>query len=150
MPYTKAMYTLTASMIGSVDKSRSGRDRFFSRSSRRSTSISSCLAWMPQLRVRRRSSVALLTRITGGYVSSRRNISSASCVLVVSQLLLAKSFVEMRRTPRKPMIVVMYSVQRQPRYDMLMKPPMNGASKGLQDCQSVGYTFRSDLWHLTR
>ena len=149
MPYTKAMYTLTASMIGSVDKSRSGRDRFFSRSSRRSTSISSCLAWMPQLRVRRRSSVALLTRITGGYVSSRRNISSANCVLMVNCCWRNRSW-RWQRTPRKPMIVVMYSVQRQPRYDMLMKPPMNGASKGLQDCQSVGYTFRSDLWHLTR
>jgi hypothetical protein len=30
------------------------------------------------------------------------------------------------------MMVVMYSVQRQPRYDMSMKPPINGASRGLQ------------------
>lgn len=138
------MYTLTASMIGSVVKSRSGRDRFFSRSSRRSTSISSCLAWMPQLRVRRRSSEALLMRITGGYVSSSRKISSASCILVVNHCWRDSSW-RCQRTPRKPMIVVMYSVQRQPRYDMLMKPPMDGASKGLQDCQSMCQTCRSNV-----
>lgn len=50
---------------------------------------------------------------------------------VDGQLLLVRLWLRMERTPRKPMMVVMYSVQRQPRYDMLMKPPMNGASNGL-------------------
>lgn len=64
-----------ARMIGSVNNRRSGRETFFSSNSRRSTSISSCLAWMPQFCVRRRNSAALLTKMIGGYVSSRKSIS---------------------------------------------------------------------------
>lgn len=44
------------------------------------------------------------------------------------------------------MIQVMYSVQRQPRYDMSMKPPMKGASKGLHRYQltnkNIGVTLQ--------
>lgn len=43
-----------------------GREKFFSTSSRKSISISSCLAWMKWFCVLRRSSAAFETRICGG------------------------------------------------------------------------------------
>lgn len=44
--------------MGSVKRMRSGRLKFLVTSSRKSTSISSCFAWIPQFRVRRRNSEA--------------------------------------------------------------------------------------------
>jgi len=96
--------------MGSVTSILIGRLKFFCMSSRKSISISSCLAWIPQFLVRRRSSDALATRISGGYDSSRNRRFRANAV--------------------KPMMATMYSVQRQPRCDMTIKPPMNGASRG--------------------
>lgn len=81
--------------IGSETSRRMGRVKFFCTSSRKSTSISSCLAWMPQFFVRRRRSAAFSTRMTGGYVSERKRTSSTNA--------------------RKPIMVVMYIVHRQPR-----------------------------------
>ena len=52
--------------MGSVTRRRRGREKFLLMSSRKSISISSCLAWIPQFLVRRRSSAALEIRITGG------------------------------------------------------------------------------------
>jgi hypothetical protein len=43
------MYMLIESTMGSVKSMRIGRVKFFSTSSLKSISISSCLAWMPQL-----------------------------------------------------------------------------------------------------
>lgn len=99
--------------MGSVKSILMGRDKFFSISSRRSISISSCLACMPlgkmdvscfraaehrqtyQFFVRRRKSAALDTRSAGAYVSSRKTNKSPR--------------------PRKPMKLVIHSVHRQPR-----------------------------------
>jgi hypothetical protein len=58
--------------IGSVKSMRSGREKFRSTSSRKSTSISSCLAWIPQFFVLRRSSDAFSIRMMGGYDSLRK------------------------------------------------------------------------------
>ena len=65
---------------------------------------------MPQFLVRRRSSEALVMRMTGGYVSSRKKKSRTKVV--------------------KPMIEARYWVHRQPRYEVTMKPPIKGASRG--------------------
>jgi hypothetical protein len=96
--------------MGSVKRIRMGRLTFLTISSLKSTSISSCLACIPQFLVRRRSSLALATSTTGGYVSSMKRKSS------------------MKDT--KPMKLLMYSVHLQPKWLSVMKPPMKGASSG--------------------
>ena len=96
--------------MGSVNRILRGRETFFTTNSRKSTSTSSCLAWMPQFLVRRRNSEALSTRMIGGYVSCWKKSARTNEV--------------------KAMMAVMYSVQRHPRYEVVMNPPMKGASKG--------------------
>jgi hypothetical protein len=96
--------------MGSVKRMRMGLLTFLIINSLKSTSISSCLAWMPQFFVRRRNSEALLINTTGGYVSSRKNNRSPKV--------------------RKPMNELMYMVHRQPWYDCVMKPPIKGAING--------------------
>jgi hypothetical protein len=96
--------------MGSETNILSGLEKFFSISSRKSISISSCLAWIPQFLVRRRSSDAFVTRMIGGYDSLRKR--------------------RLRVKAAKPIMQTMYSVQRQPRSDMTMKPPMKGAMSG--------------------
>jgi hypothetical protein len=91
----KLMYKVMSRTMGSVKRMRIGRLTFRTMSSLKSTSISSCLACMPQFFVRRRSSDALLMSMTGGYVSSMNSRSRAN--------------------EAKPMKLLMYSVQRQPR-----------------------------------
>jgi hypothetical protein len=54
--------------------------------------------------------VAFEMRMTGGYVSSRKN--------------------RFRKNAAKPIIATSHSVQRHPRYDSTINPPMKGASKG--------------------
>lgn len=81
--------------MGSVKRMRIGLLTFLMMSSLKSTSISSCLAWMPQFLVRRLNSAALLMSTTGGYVSSRKNSKSPNV--------------------RNPMKELMYMVQRQPK-----------------------------------
>jgi len=66
------MYIVISNTIGSVKRIRIGRVKFLITSSLKSTSISSCLAWMPQFLVLRRSSAALWMRTTGGYVSGMK------------------------------------------------------------------------------
>lgn len=97
--------------MGSVTKRRSGRLKFFVTSSRKLTSISSCLAWIPQFLVRRRSTSAFCTRTIGGYDSSRKITLSPKAM--------------------KPIIAAMYSVQRQPMCLFnTINPPRNGARSG--------------------
>ena len=72
-----------------------GRETFLVINSLKSTSISSCLAWMPQFLVARRNSLALFTKVIGGYVSGRKMARSAKA--------------------EKPMMAEMYSVHLQPR-----------------------------------
>ncbi len=107
----KAMYILRSKTMGSVTRSRRGRLKFLVMSSRKSTSISSCLACIPQFKVRRRSSLAFWTSTIGGYVSSRNK--------------------RLRPRARKPIKAAKYSVHRHPRFlFMTVKPPMKGASRG--------------------
>jgi len=68
----KAMYIVMRRTMGSVKRILRGLDTFFTRSSLKSTSISSCLAWMPQFLVARRRADAFDTKIMGAYVSSRK------------------------------------------------------------------------------
>ena len=84
-----------SSTMGSWKRIRIGRETFLVINSLKSTSISSCLAWMPQFLVARRNSWALFTRIIGGYVSGRKTMR--------------------RPKAEKPMMAEMYSVHLQPR-----------------------------------
>jgi hypothetical protein len=72
-----------------------GRLTFLTINSLKSTSISSCLAWIPQFFVRLLSSEALLMSTTGGYVSSMKASNRANAA--------------------KPMKLLMYIVHLQPR-----------------------------------
>jgi predicted benzoate:H+ symporter BenE len=81
--------------MGSVNKMRIGLLTFLTINSLKSTSISSCLACIPQFFVRLLSSLALLTSTTGGYVSSMKKNSNAK--------------------DKKPMKLLIYSVHRHPR-----------------------------------
>jgi hypothetical protein len=81
--------------MGSVNRILMGLLTLRTISSLKSTSISSCLAWIPQFLVRRRSSDALLMSTTGGYVSSRKKSSIVNV--------------------KNPMNELMYMFQRQPK-----------------------------------
>lgn len=91
----KLMYSVISSTIGSVKRIRIGRLTLRTISSLKSTSISSCLACIPQFFVRLLSSDALLISTTGGYVSS---INSSSKI-----------------NAAKPIKLLMYMVHLQPR-----------------------------------
>jgi hypothetical protein len=80
----KSLKYLSSRTIGSVTSILRGRLKFLSISSRKSTSISSCLACIPQFLVRRRSSAAFSMRITGGYVSFMKKKSSTNAVTFYS------------------------------------------------------------------
>ena len=96
--------------IGSRNNIRNGRTKYLSAMLFRLAGFSSVFAWIPHILVLRRNFFALHSRRIGSNVSGMIKNPSVE--------------------KKNAIIAVIYSVHRQPRYDIVINPPTTGPATG--------------------
>lgn len=104
------MYNVISNSIGSRANIRNGRSKYLSAILFGSVGFSSVFEWMPQIFVLCRNFLALHSRRIGSNVSGMMK--------------------NPRAEKKNAMMAVIYSVHRQPRYDMVINPPTTGPATG--------------------